>query len=388
MLVAVGLYDRGMVGEGFTFRMEVEKIPYGAWVRVSVAGKTMRGVVLGAGDTGLAEESVHNVLAVETHPLNFMLTRAQCELVLWISSFYCSPLQRVLRLMVPAPLWKGSFIPQEQKQVSALVSEEDIPARQRQQRNLLHYVAERDTVPFEGLREEFSAALYKKAVEAGYIKETSLGLLPVVPWKGDMQPSRRLTREQQQIVDTMDTRYPETALLYGVTGAGKTEMYLHRAETMRDRGRQTALLVPEIALTPQLVRYFQRVFGGRVAVLHSHLAEGEKCQEWLRVAHHDVDVIIGSRSAIFAPYAQLGQIILDEEHEWTYKNEQNPRYLTHRVAEKMASIAAELGQDVGVLFASGTPSIERFARARKDVEGSSALHLYTLAEKIFEQHPQ
>ena len=382
MLVAVGLHDRGMVGQAFTFRLpDAKDVPYGAWVRVPMAGKTMRGVILGPGEAMSEDVVIQDVLAIEQHPLGFQLKPWQCQLILWMAAFYYSPVHKVLRLFIPAPLWQQRFEPKEQLMIAAAAQEEVIPARQKQGRALLRRLQE-GPMPYTELRKEFSNAVYTKAKEAGFVTVTSLGLLPVRPWKGSLSEVRRLTVEQQKIVDTMEASHPQAALLYGITGAGKTEMYLHRALQMREKRLQTALLVPEIALTPQLVSYFQRIFGARVAIVHSHLAEGEKCQEWLRVARHEVDVVIGSRSALFAPYAALGLIILDEEHEWTYKNEQNPRYLTHRVAEWIGE-----SLHVGVLFASGTPSIERFARARGDTKDASRLALYPLEERIYDQTP-
>lgn len=386
MFVSVGVYDRGMVGQGFTFRLPgATEVPFGARVRVSVAGKVLPGVILGHG-TAAEDVVIQDVLSLDD-AASLRPAPWQCYLMLWISTFYYSPLHRVLRLFLPLPLWKGTFTPREQVMVHAAVAPEAVPARQKQAQALLRRLSE-GSVPRETLREEFSAAVYNRAKAEGYIVEESLGLLPVRPWTGKIGEPRRLTVEQQAISDTMEARFPEKALLYGITGAGKTEIYLHRALSMKQKGLQTALLIPEIALTPQLVAYFQRVFGNRVAVIHSHLAEGEKCQEWLRVAGHEVDVIIGSRSAIFAPFASLGQIILDEEHEWTYKNEQNPRYLTHRVAEMIADIHGREGRAVGVLYASGTPSIERFARAKDELPDADALHLYTLEERIYDQTQQ
>lgn len=379
MLVAVGLYDRGMVGEGFTFELpNSEVIPYGAWVEVPMAGRLHRGVILGPGKHF---EEVSKVERLLDHPLHFQLQEWQCAAILWMSEYYMSPLHRVLRLFIPLPLWRGTFRSKEEIMVHPVQGHPPVPVRQKKVGALVEHIDTHGVSSRVALREVYSLSVYNRAIQEGYVMEESLGLYPVRPWTQQVHAPRQLTLEQSAIIQKMEEAYPENALLYGVTGAGKTEIYLHRALQLREKGKQLALLIPEIALTPQLVSYFQRVFGNRVAVVHSRLAEGEKCQEWLRIARHEVDVVIGSRSGIFAPYAALGQIILDEEHEWTYKNEQNPRYLTHTVAEFFAQQVS-----CGVLFASGTPSIERYARARGDAPlDTPPLNLYSLEKRIYDQ---
>ncbi|PIV90581.1 hypothetical protein COW46_02045 [Candidatus Gracilibacteria bacterium CG17_big_fil_post_rev_8_21_14_2_50_48_13] len=385
MLVSVALYDRGMIGQGFTFDLPEERDMHevlGLWVRVPFGSKDALGVIVGPGDQLLEGTTVHAVWAVESHPLDFRLPALSCSLMLWMSAYYLSPLHRVLRLFVPLALWEGTFQPKRLVEVVPRVSSGAIPRQKKQVTKLLTYLEQEGVRPKHAVLEQVSSGVLRAAVDAGYVEVEERGLLPVHRPSGPTTQPKILSVEQRAILNEMEAHYPETSLLYGVTGAGKTEMYVHIAERMREKGKQTALLVPEIALTPQLLTYFQNVFGERLAVLHSRLSEGEKCQEWLRIAAGDVDVVIGSRSALFAPYRTLGQIILDEEHEWTYKNEQNPRYLTHTVAEQMATIAKG---EIGVLFASGTPALERFARARGDVPEAQPLRLYTLDRRIYEQ---
>lgn len=378
-----------MVGEAFTFHVP-EGMPrpeYGQRVALRVAGHALEGIVLGfPAKLDRPDVVVQDIDAVLDIP-TIRLSKAQCDLILWIAREYFSPLHKVLRLFLPQGIHSASFHPRERLFAYPKVAVEDVPHRQKQVKALVARLHEEGSLEKNLLRQEFSLATYKKALTEEYVEERSQGLWPVQSWSGKLREPLRLTREQKSIVRDILRKKGETALLYGVTGAGKTEMYLHIALQRKQEGKQTALLVPEIALTPQLVQYFQKVFGERVAVVHSHIAEGEKCQEWHRVAKHEVDVLIGSRSALFAPFAHLGQVIVDEEHEWTYKNEQNPRYLLHRVAEMMSEIAAEAGEDLNVLFASGTPSIERLARARGDIRSGKPLYLYTLDQKIFEQTP-
>lgn len=150
-------------------------------------------------------------------------------------------------------------------------------------------------------------------------------------------------------------------LIYGVTGSGKTEIYLQAlAETIK-HGKKGIVLVPEIALTPQTIERFASRFPGRVAILHSHLSLGEQFDEWWRIKNGEADVVIGPRSALFASQPDLGIIIIDEEHEWTYKQqEQSPRYHTRQVAQK---ISAQTG--CCVVMGSATPDVETFYHASR-----------------------
>jgi len=150
-------------------------------------------------------------------------------------------------------------------------------------------------------------------------------------------------------------------LLHGVTGSGKTEVYLQAlAETVR-MGKRGIVLVPEIALTPQTIERFAARFPGRVAVLHSQLSLGEQFDEWQRIRNGDFDVVIGPRSAVFAPQPDLGLIVLDEEHEWTYKQpDKSPRYHTRDVALKLAELTGAV-----VVLGSATPDVESYYRAQQ-----------------------
>ncbi|EOR26591.1 primosome assembly protein PriA [Niallia nealsonii AAU1] len=154
----------------------------------------------------------------------------------------------------------------------------------------------------------------------------------------------------------------EVFLLYGVTGSGKTEVYLQSIDKVLAKGEEAIVLVPEIALTPQMVNRFKGRFGEQVAVLHSGLSVGEKYDEWRKIQRNEVKVVVGARSAIFAPFTNLGIIIIDEEHEMTYKQEENPRY-------HAKDVAIERGKKHGcpIILGSATPSLESFARAQKGV---------------------
>jgi primosomal protein N' (replication factor Y) (superfamily II helicase) len=179
----------------------------------------------------------------------------------------------------------------------------------------------------------------------------------------------------QPILQSITQNQHEVFLLYGVTGSGKTEIYLQSIQDILKKGKEAIVLVPEIALTPQMVNRFKGRFGDKVAVLHSGLSAGEKYDEWRKILRKEVSVVVGARSAIFAPFENLGIIIIDEEHETSYKQEEMPRYHARDVAIERAKTAR-----CPVILGSATPSLESFARAQKGV-----YHLLSLPSRMNNQ---
>ncbi|KON89145.1 primosomal protein N' [Sporosarcina globispora] len=177
------------------------------------------------------------------------------------------------------------------------------------------------------------------------------------------------------ILNSIEDNMHETFLLYGVTGSGKTEVYLQSIQRVLQDGKEAIVLVPEISLTPQMVKRFKGRFGDQVAVMHSGLSAGEKYDEWRKIQRKEVKVVVGARSAVFAPFENLGIIIIDEEHETSYKQEENPRYHARDVAIERA-----VNHRCPVVLGSATPSLESFARAQKGV-----YHLLTLAKRMNNQ---
>ncbi|HOV70544.1 MAG TPA: primosomal protein N', partial [Clostridia bacterium] len=176
--------------------------------------------------------------------------------------------------------------------------------------------------------------------------------------KPDSPP--KLTSAQAEIVKAVNKAIDGgkgSFLLKGVTGSGKTEVYLHVIAHALSKGLSTIVLVPEISLTPQMLSRFRSRFGRRVAVLHSALSLGERADEWRRIYSGEADVVVGARSAVFAPVKNLGLIIIDEEHEGSYRSEMTPKYHAAEVAHK------RLEQRGVILLGSATPSIERFYMA-------------------------
>lgn len=184
-------------------------------------------------------------------------------------------------------------------------------------------------------------------------------------------PPPVLTDEQQNALDTIVSLYesgePKAVLLHGVTGSGKTNVMLAAIERVLADGRGVILLVPEIALTPQTVDIYRRRFGERIAVIHSSLSAGEKLDAWRRIRDGLADVVIGTRSAIFAPLPRLGMILIDEEHEYTYKSDTNPKYHAQDIARWRC------GEHKAVmLLSSATPSVTSYHKAKNGT--------YTLVE--------
>jgi primosomal protein N' (replication factor Y) len=173
-----------------------------------------------------------------------------------------------------------------------------------------------------------------------------------------------LTREQAAAFDLLrglaSSQRFHAALLHGVTGSGKTEIYLRLADEVRRQGRRVLLLVPEIALTPSVAAIFRAAFGERVAIQHSGLSDGERYDQWHRIRRGDVDVVVGTRSAVFTPLPSLGLIVVDEEHDGSYKQEESPRYNGRDVAVMRARQAGAL-----VVLGSATPSMESYQNALK-----------------------
>ncbi|WP_445429540.1 primosomal protein N' [Bacillus atrophaeus] len=213
-----------------------------------------------------------------------------------------------------------------------------------------------------------SAATLKTLIQKGLLQESHEEVYRD-PYQDRMFKKTKplaLTDEQsaayESIRETLDQDEHKVFLLHGVTGSGKTEIYLQSIEKVLAKGKEAIVLVPEISLTPQMVNRFKGRFGSQVAVMHSGLSTGEKYDEWRKIHRNEVRLVVGARSAIFAPFENLGMIIIDEEHESSYKQEEMPRYHAKEVAIKRAE-----HHSCPVVLGSATPTLESFARAKKGV---------------------
>ena len=200
--------------------------------------------------------------------------------------------------------------------------------------------------------------------EKGYIKFVDIEVKrnPLAGKDFEIFPKLIPNKEQQiaisKIGNCIEKNINSSFLIHGITGSGKTEVYLQLIEKVIKKGKQGIMLVPEISLTPQIVARFMGRFGERIAVFHSGLSDGERYDEWRRIASNEVDIVIGARSAIFAPLKNLGIIIIDEEHEHTYKSEQSPRYHAIEVADYRRQLEGAV-----LVLGSATPSIESYYKA-------------------------
>lgn len=245
----------------------------------------------------------------------------------------------------------------------------DLPPQAKKQRTVIEFFLEYPkTIEKKLLLEVLSTtnASLKPLVDKGIIREFKKEIFRD-PY-GDREFERTepfpLTEEQgtaiKPILQSIEERTHDVFLLHGVTGSGKTEVYLQSIQEVINRGEEAIMLVPEIALTPQMVERFKGRFGSKVAVLHSALSAGEKYDEWRKIQRKEVQVVVGARSAIFAPFTKIGLIIIDEEHETSYKQEDRTRYHARDVAVERGKT-----HKCPVVLGSATPALESYARAVK-----------------------
>lgn len=317
------------------------------------------------------------------------------ELARWMSRYYCAPLGSVIESVLPSAVRKQIGMGyqhivrpvQNREEFQTIFEKTKAPKRRAILGRLLQLE------PGEGIE------LVRLAGEANVTtptvrKLTRLGLITITP-EMDLpkladsghgptggEADIKLNEEQQKVFDDLAPRVAtggfSVNLLLGVTGSGKTEVYLQCIRSVIEQGRQAIVLVPEIALTPQTVRRFTARFP-HVAILHSGLTSTERHRYWQQISMGRAQVVVGARSAIFAPVPKLGMIVVDEEHEASYKQDQAPRYHARDVAIKRAQL-----EQVPVLLGSATPSLESYSKAieaRNDAS-SSAYHLLSLPHRV------
>ncbi|MDN4619569.1 primosomal protein N' [Paenibacillus sp. PsM32] len=245
---------------------------------------------------------------------------------------------------------------------------EEFPAKAKRQQEVLTYIADTGgDVPLKEIMTVLgvTASTVKALADKGYIAIIDMEVYRDPYQDRNFTPSTpfTLTDEQQQVYNSIISRINKREqgeyLIHGITGSGKTEVYLQCIQRVIEQDRQAIMLVPEIALTPQMVERFKGRFGDRVAVMHSRLSSGERYDEWRKIREGKSQVAIGARSAIFAPFSNLGLIIMDEEHETSYKQEESPKYHARDVAIHRAH-----QHNAVVILGSATPSLESYYAAR------------------------
>lgn len=207
-----------------------------------------------------------------------------------------------------------------------------------------------------------SSYVVNKLIDKGIIEKYEKEVYRLEEEIGKQDEEKKLTEEQKMVISKINLNSFKPYLLHGVTGSGKTEVYMQLIKKVINKNKQALVLVPEISLTPQLVETFKKRFGNDIAILHSHLSKGEKYDEWRRIVRKEVNIVIGARSAVFAPLTNVGIIIIDEEHSNTYKQENNPRYNAIDIGLYRAKF-----YNCPIVLGSATPSIESYTRAKTNI---------------------
>jgi primosomal protein N' (replication factor Y) len=348
------------VHKTFHYRMPEEmrdRVVPGSRVLVPFGSRRIEGTVIGFP----ARAEVAGLKYV-IELLDKPLTPELLALAGWMSDYYLHPIGRTIEALVPKALSRAK--PKTKRYLRIVGGDHDMGSvRGPKQRELLLLLCERQVIGMEELKAYAPATIRSlcDAKIATVIEKEWDGR----PDTGAFSPSLppRLMPAQSEAVRRINEAVAGEAfgvfLLHGVTGSGKTEVYLHAISGLANTGKGAIVLAPEIALTPQLLGRFRKRFGNRVAVLHSGLTDRERADEYRRIQAGQVDVAIGARSAVFAPFENLGLIIVDEEHENSYKQDEGLRYS----ARDVAVMRAKLLNAVAVL-GSATPSLESYYNAR------------------------
>ncbi|HYE60589.1 MAG TPA: primosomal protein N' [Phycisphaerales bacterium] len=380
--------------EGLTYRLDgpLASTPPTIGERVEVplgrgtgVGKLTSGIVVAVGGPELLDGLAPSKVKPVARRSGAALPPRMVELAEWMATYYVCPLGMVIASMIPAAVKQG-IGRREVEQVSLLPGA--FEHLKPPQRKLLEQVralpADVFPLPLASLAAKLNlktpqrlraliaaGALHASITEEVHARENLSGDL------GVSTTAITPTRAQQAIIDAIAPTLSafHAHLLHGVTGSGKTEVYLRLIAKVLERGQSAIVLVPEIALTPQTADRFTARFGKpRVAVLHSGLTAAQRNREWSRAAAGQAQVVVGARSAVFAPVPNLGLIVVDEEHDSSYKQDRLPRYNARDVAIKRAQL-----EPCPVLLGSATPALESYANA---TSGSPKWSLWELTERV------
>jgi primosomal protein N' (replication factor Y) len=339
-------------------------IRVGSQVVVPFKSRELRGFVVGlANYSAFADKLKEIVGVVGEKPL---IPDPIMKLAYWIADYYCAPIEHAVRTVLPSAVRKRGARHKKQLFVSLTGTvPEKISAKQDE---IFKTLEKHGAMTLSELKERTGCSdspvrtLEKHGLvtieESTILRDPHAGMELLRSKPFDLMP------EQQTALDTinasMDKEKPGVVLLHGVTGSGKTEVYLQAIQHALDRGQGAIVLVPEISLTPQTVDRFRSRFGDCVAVLHSSLSDGERHDEWHRIRNGEAQIAIGARSALFAPVENPGLIVVDEEHEPTYKQDESPRYNARDVAVMRGHL-----ENCCVVLGSATPALESFNNVRE-----------------------
>ncbi len=334
-------------------------------------GNTERkGIVVGLSkETDYDLQKMKELLDVETGAVPIR-TQMIC-LAFWMKDRYATTMNQALKTVLPV---KAKVTPREERVIVSLKPRSEIETllveaekkKYRARIRLYRALLENEELPLKLTSEKLgiTAAMLKPLAEKEII---DLKVVRKEPGAGRNFPSAgniALNEEQRQAAETVIRDYESglrnTYLLYGITGSGKTEVYMELIDHVLREGRQAIVLIPEISLTYQTVMRFYRRFGNRVGIMNSRLSAGERYEQSERAANGEIDIMIGPRSALFTPFPDLGLIIIDEEHEGAYKSETAPRYDAREVARVRADMSG-----ASLVLGSATPSVESYYRAEQ-----------------------
>lgn len=337
----------------------IEKIKVGMRVNIPFGNRTIAGFVIEIKQTSFNDKlkEIINVIDKEV-----ILNEELLSLGKWLSKDTLSSLISCYQVMLPKALKAkiNTKIGKKYETIYHYHKEINIPLTKSQQ-EIIKLFEQQKIISRKELEQSFSIAriktlVKKKILEEEFIEEYRLTLTE------EKLDYHALTKQQEESLKQIEESKNRVILLHGVTGSGKTEIYMELINHQLQKGKKSIVLVPEISLTPQLIKRFQKRFGTQIAILHSSLSEGEKYDEWRKIKKGEVNIVIGARSAIFAPLSNIGLIILDEEHSDSYKQDTTPRYNTKKVAIKRAEY-----HQAKVILGSATPTLESYARAKKGV---------------------
>ena len=305
-------------------------VAVGERVLVPFGARSLQGFIVALSDT--CEYDAQKLKPIERKIEDFPVIKPEMlALMFHMADKLHLKLASCLRLFLPAEM-RTDKVRELIVKFCVLAEDFEMPsARAKKQLEIIKFLQENGRQKFSDVSAQFGYAPLSALVKNGVVLLEDEQINRIPEFDVLKAEKRTLTDLQQRAVDTICEN--KTYLLHGVTGSGKTEVYMSLIERQLSRGKTALMLVPEISLTPQVLANFKARFGGQVALIHSGLSAGERFDEWKRIFFGEARVVVGARSAIFSPIENLGIIIIDEEHEQSYVSESNPRYDTHDIAQ-------------------------------------------------------
>lgn len=344
--------------------LALENTQLGMRVSVPFAGRNVLGYVVGLSDnTNFDKSKIKSINKnLESVP---KIKPEIIELCKFMAGHFFLRLSDTIKLALPSCVRLDSQKEQIRYSVSLIIDIDtallQIGKKAKNQISAVIALNDNGEMEYSKLIDLFGRTSVNALIDKGIIQKIPFRMLRSPEKTTDKLQKNILTEKQQQAVNQMAGN-DDTFLLQGVTGSGKTEVYMTIIEQAIKQNKTAIMLVPEISLTPQMMNRFNSRFPNLVAVLHSGLTEGERFDEWERIFNNQAKIVLGARSAIFAPLENLGAIIIDEEHDSSYVSETNPRFITHEVAEFRARF-----NHCPLILGSATPSIDSYKKAKDGV---------------------